>query len=180
MSKHWLEANATPPPQQPLCLNPGRASHHHHSIAQGFAAGFIKKWDVSKEKIGRIAMGLRFGAPLAANARVKNFLESGLFRRARKDYGAKRGPIQVATGRKDLIAKFAPKFALNFLVKIDKSARRLIGIEKFRPRQNLPQAIAKARFACSDSPGNPDSGHSTTEQWKVALKKLIHGNALDP
>src|SRR2546426_5419839 len=53
-------------------LDFGRTGHHNHSIAQRFTAGFIKKGNISEEKIGRVAMRFRFRAPLAANRRMKN------------------------------------------------------------------------------------------------------------
>src|SRR3979411_2038961 len=103
-------------------------------------------------------MGLRFSAPLAANARMENLFERLLFGRAFEDYGPKGRAIQ-ASSRKNSGPKLTPELLLYLRVKIDKVARGLIGIKKFRIRQDLAQAIAKARFACRNPARDSDGRH---------------------
>ena len=73
-----------------------RTGHDDHPVAQRFTAGFIKKWNISKEKIGRIAIPFRFSPPLAANPRVENLLERAFLGRVAKYYCSKFLSIQVA------------------------------------------------------------------------------------
>src|SRR2546426_11136120 len=107
-------------------LDFGRTGHHNHSIAQRFTAGFIKKWNISEEKIRRVAMRFRFRAPLAANPRMKNLFEGALFCRVAEYYGAKFVSIQVPGVRENFPAKFATNFFFYSRVKIDKLVRNLI------------------------------------------------------
>ncbi len=86
--------------EQPRQLDAGRTSHHHHPVAQGFTAGFIKKGDISKEKIRSTAMRFHFRAPLAANPRMENLFERASFRSVLEDYGAKPFTFQAAVTRK--------------------------------------------------------------------------------
>src|ERR1700682_174319 len=105
-------------------------------------------------------MGLRFSAPLAANARMENLFERLLFGRAFEHYGPKRCAIQAPPG-KNSSAKLMPELLLYLLVKIDKITRGLVRIKKFRVRQELAQAIAKACFARGNAARNPNGGHVT-------------------
>src|SRR4030088_2746219 len=100
-------------------------------------------------------MGLRFSAPLAANARMENLFERLLFGRAFEHYGPKGRAIQ-ASSRKNSGAKLTQKLLLNLLVKIDKVARGLIGIKKFRIQKEFMQALAKARFTCRNPARDSD------------------------
>ena len=76
-------------------LDIGRAGHDHHAVAQGFTTGFIKKWNVCKEKFGRFAVPVRFNAPLPANPRMENLFERLPFGDVLEDYGADCLAIQV-------------------------------------------------------------------------------------
>ena len=73
-----------------------RAGDHDHLIAQRFTAGFIKEWNVSKEKVGRIAMLFRLRHPLATNPRMKDLLKRASLGRVCKYYRPKFRSIQVA------------------------------------------------------------------------------------
>src|SRR3984893_10905828 len=145
-------------PKQPRQLHLGRAGDDHDAVTEGFTTGFIQKWNVSEEKIGRITMGLRFSAPLAANARMENLFERLLFGRAFEHYGPKGPAIQASTG-KNSGAKLAPELLLYLLVQIDEVTRRLIGIKKFRIRQELAQAIAKGCLAGGNPARNSNGRH---------------------
>jgi hypothetical protein len=70
--------------------------------------------------------------------------------RVLEDYRAKRGPIQVAITGKDAKAEKIEQLLFD-LLKIDKLASDLIGVEKCRRGKNLPQALAESAFTCGDS-----------------------------
>src|SRR5947207_3495613 len=91
---------------EPLELEPGRARHDHDSIAQGFAAGFIEKWYVSKKKLGGVAMAFGFEAPLTADARMQDLLQRAFLLRVGEYYGANCLPVQVSAGQINRRAKF--------------------------------------------------------------------------
>ncbi len=46
------------------------------------------------------------------------------------------------------------------LLKIDKLAGDLVGVEKFGRRNDLAETLAKGALACGNSPGNPYRRHS--------------------
>jgi hypothetical protein len=144
---------------QPAPLDVGRAGHDHNPIAQSLSARFIKKWDISKEEIGRITVGLRFSAPLAANARMENFFERVLFRRALENYRSKSSPIQVARRRINVGPEFTRNFPSYVRVQIDQLARGLVGIKKCRGGNDFTQAVAKRRFAGGDPTGDTNGRH---------------------
>ena len=111
-------------------------------------------------------MRLRFGAPAAANARMENFFERGFSVCARKDYGAKCRPIQVAARGKDFRPELTRDFVFYLRVKIDKFTCSRIRVEKFRIGQKLAQTIAESRFARGNSAGDPDGGHVIFCWWR--------------
>ena len=104
-------------------------------------------------------MLFRFRAPLPANTRMENLFERAFFSGVLEDYGAKPFAFQAAVTRKDLRPELSNEFFSNVRVKFDQFVRGLIGVKKFGGRQNLAQAIAKSRFACGDSAGDPDDSH---------------------
>src|SRR5205814_10496662 len=106
-----------------------------------FTAGFIKKWNVSEEKIGRIAMRFRLCAPLPANPRMENLFKRAPFSRAVKHYTAKFFPIQLLIGRKNRTAKFASNFFFNLRIKIAKLVRGTISVVPFATGIKSPQAL---------------------------------------
>jgi hypothetical protein len=73
-----------------------RTSHHDDPVAQRFTAGFIKEWNISNEKIGRIAMPFRLSPPLATNPRVENLLKRAFPGRVAEYYRSEFLSIQVA------------------------------------------------------------------------------------
>ena len=103
-------------------------------------------------------MGLRQGAPLRPDGRVKNLFERALLRGVAKYYRANRGAIQLAAAGKYFGAELLPDRFFDFR-KIDKLTRSIISIEKFRPRQKVVQVIAERAFARGNSARNSDSGH---------------------
>ncbi|HET9800371.1 MAG TPA: hypothetical protein VFP82_01685 [Chthoniobacterales bacterium] len=139
-------------------LDFGRTGHHDNSVAQGFTTGFIKEWNVCKEKFGRSAVLVRFITPLPANPRMENFFERASLGRVLENYGAKCLAIQVAGGGKNARAKSFAELALNFL-KIDNLPGTDIGIEKLRFGQEVPETLGKSAFACRNSAGDPDCWH---------------------
>ena len=102
-----------------------RAGHDDHSIAQGFATGFIKKRNVSQKKIAGFSGYCRRIAPLLADARMQNLLKRRFFFRVGKHYGAKRRPIQVSALRKNRGAKAFTQQLLHFRIVIRQFTRRL-------------------------------------------------------
>jgi len=104
-------------------------------------------------------MPFRFRAPLPANPGMENLFERVSFRSVLEDYGAKPFAFQATVARKDLRPELSNEFFSNVRVKLDQFVRGSIGVKKFGGRQNLAQAIAKSRFACGDSAGDPDDSH---------------------
>jgi hypothetical protein len=139
-------------------LDFGRTGDHNNSVAQDFTTGFIKEWNVCKEKFRRSAVRVRFIAPLPANPRMENFFERASLGRVLENYGADRLAIQVAGGGKNAGAKSLAELALNFL-KIDNLPAGDIGIEKLRFGQELPETLGKSAFACGNSAGDSDCWH---------------------
>jgi hypothetical protein len=138
-----------------------RAGDYYYSVAQRFTASFIKKGNISEEKIGRVAMRFRFRAPLATNPRMENLFERASFSRVGKDYMAKLLSIQLLIDRKNRTPKFASNLSFNLQIKISKLMRGLIRVEKLGGRKDLAQAFAKAGLACGNSAGDPDDRHDS-------------------
>src|SRR5205814_885687 len=128
-------------------LNCGRTGHDHNAITQNFATGFIEKWNVSQEKIRREMRGLRFGAPLTANARMENLFESAFLCRALQHYGAKSRPIQVTVRRINVRAEFFPDLLSHLGIGVGELPRRMIRIEELCAWQQSAQALAKRCLA---------------------------------
>src|SRR5438045_1386075 len=97
-SNHFFGGGAIEfrPREQTIELQAGRAGHDHDAIAQGFTAGFIEKWNVSKEKIGGVSAALGFEAPLTTDARMQDLLQRAFLFRVGEDYRANLRPLQVA------------------------------------------------------------------------------------
>ena len=114
-------------------------------------------------------MLFRFRAPLPANPGMENLFERASFRCALEDYRAKLFTFQPAVTRKDLRPELSNYFFSHIWIKLDQFVRGLIGVKKFRGRQNLGQAIAKNRFARRNSAGDPDDSHSVTECRTIGL-----------
>ena len=110
-------------------------------------------------------MLIRFNAPLPANPGMENLFERDSFSGVLKDYGAKRGPIQVPFTGEDAKPKLAEQLLFN-LVKLDQFVRGFIGVKKSCGRKNLAQAIAKSRLARGNSAGDPDDRHLVMEYWR--------------
>src|SRR5947207_6940525 len=91
---------------EPLELESGRARHDHDSIAQGFTAGFIEKWNISKKKLRGVGMAFGFEPPLAADARMQDLLQRAFLLRVGEHYGTDRLPIQAPVLRINRRAKF--------------------------------------------------------------------------
>jgi hypothetical protein len=136
-----------------------RRGHDHHAITQGFTTGFIKKWNVCEEKFGRCAVLIRFNAPLPANPGMENFFERAFFSRVLEDYRADCLPIQVAIAGKNAKAENVEQLLFD-LIKIDKLASDLVGIEKFGFGKNLPETLTKGAFAGGNSAGDSDCWHA--------------------
>jgi len=143
-------------------LDIGRTGHDHHSVAQGFTTGFIKKWNVCEEKFGRCAVPVRFNAPLPANPGMENLFERLLFGGVLEDYRAKRGPIQVAITGKDAKAEKIEQLLFD-LVKINKLPGDGIGVEKFGGGKNFLKTLAERAFAGRNAARYSDSGHLRIE-----------------
>ena len=99
-----------------------------------------------------------FGTPFAPNARMKDLFERAFFRRVAKYYRPKRGPVQVAGSRKSFATKF-PADCFAHVGKINKLVGGLVGIEKFRGRQQFAQTMAKTALARADSTGDANRRH---------------------
>ncbi|HJT46416.1 MAG TPA: hypothetical protein VJ721_09125 [Chthoniobacterales bacterium] len=139
-------------------LDFGRTSHHDHAIAEVFTVGFIKKWNVCKEKFGRCAVLIRFNAPLPANPRMENIFERLPFGGVLENYGPKRRPIQVPAWRKNGVRELVNQLSLN-LLETDQSMGSLVGVEKSGAGQDLAQTLAESAFTRGNSPRYPDSWH---------------------
>src|SRR5207253_9619627 len=159
-------------------LNLRRTGDHHHAVAQGFTTGFIKKWNVCKEKFGRCAVPVRFNTPLPANPGMENQFERLLFGGVLKDYRAECVPIQVAVAGKDAESELGEQFLFN-IIKIDKLASNLIGVEKLSCGKNLAQTLTKRALACGNSARNPYRGHlffigrDFRQHWRLQLFLLL-------
>src|SRR3954465_6567487 len=84
------------PAHEPFELDSRRTPHDHDPIAQGFTAGFIEKWDISKKKFRGVAMALGFETPLTTDARMQDLLQRAFLARVGEDYGANPLPVQVS------------------------------------------------------------------------------------
>src|SRR5205085_7487495 len=131
-------------------LDVERTSDHDHSVAQGFAAGFIEKWNVCEEKFGSLAVLFRFNAPLLTNPRMENLFEPAPLGGVLEHYRPNRLAIQVAAAQKNPEPELPKKLLLN-LFKIDKLPGDGIGVEELRFGQNPAEALNESAFAC----GNP-------------------------
>ena len=132
---------------QPVQLRLERAGDYYYSVAQRFTASFIKKGNISEEKIGRVAMRFRFRTPFVANPRMKHLFKRAFLSRVAKHYGPKFPSIQVPSPRKDSAAKFQTNFLFNLRIKIDKPVRLLIRIEKPGSGNDITETLAKAGLA---------------------------------
>src|ERR1700694_444878 len=103
-------------------------------------------------------MRFRLSAPLPANPGMENFFERAFLGCVLEDYRPEVGPVQVAVAGKDREPEFLQELAFD-LFKIDKFMRGVVGIEKFRVRENLAQAIAERRLARGYSAGDSDCRH---------------------
>ena len=113
-------------------------------------------------------MRFRFSAPLPANPRMENFFERAFLGCVLKDYGPKIGPVQVAVAGKDGEPELFQELSLD-LLKIDKSMRDVVGIEKSRVGNNLTQALAKSRFARGNSARDPDGRHFNIGDYNSSI-----------
>jgi len=120
-----------------------RTRHHHDAIAKFFTTGFIKKRDISKKVLIRLAMLFRFATPMATNWRMKNLLELAPFLGCHKYNGAKCAPIQLSIFIKNCIPKSRTDFGKHVLILTGKLARHHIGIKERGFWQQLAQAIYK-------------------------------------
>ena len=120
-------------------------------------------------------MGLRFSAPLAANARMENLFESAFFCHALQDYGPNSWPIQVARGRINVRAELADDFIFDLWIKIGKLAGCLIGAKKSRCRDDFAKAMAKRGFACGNPARDPDGGHVISCTVEMVSFAKSHG-----
>src|SRR5205823_3398797 len=122
------------PRHEPLTLDSRRTRHDHNPIAQGFTAGFIEKWYVSKKKFGGVAMALGFETPLTADARMQDLLQRAFFSRVGEHYRANSLPIQVPAMGINIGAKLLLDKSPHLRIAVGQLARRLVRIEKFRRR----------------------------------------------
>jgi hypothetical protein len=93
-----------------------RTGHHHHSIAQCFTAAFIKEWDISKEKIWRVAMRFRSSISIGGESADGGSFKRDVLLALAKHYRAKFRSIQGSSASK----KSAPEFAANFVFYLGK------------------------------------------------------------
>ena len=93
------------------------------------------------------------GAPLAPDARMKDFFERAFFRGVAKYYRAKGGAVQVATSRKNFVAKLLMDCFAHF-GKIDKFMRGVVCVEKFGSGQHFAQTPTEGALAGGDSAGD--------------------------
>jgi hypothetical protein len=140
-----------------------RAGDYYYSVAQRFTASFIKKWNISEEKIGGVAMRFRFRAPFVTNPRMEHELERAFLSRVAKYYGAKFLSIQVSSARKNSAAKFCTNFLFNLRIKVDKPPRFLIRVEKPGNGNDIAQTLAKASLASGNSASDPDGRHANND-----------------
>ena len=144
---------------QPLELHAWRAGHDHDGIAQGFTTGFIEKRNVSKEKIGGVAMAFGFEAPLTADARMQDLLQRAFLFRVGEDYRAKLPPVQVAACRLNPRPKVTRNESPYLRIALGQSARRVVRIKKGRGGNNLAETVAKGRLTRGNPTRDPNRRH---------------------
>lgn len=161
-------------------LDIGRTGHDHNPVAQGFATGFIKKWNVCEEKFGRCAVPVRFNAPLPANPGMENLFERAFLSRVLEDYRADCLSIQVAASQKNAEPELGQELLFHF-VKIDKFPGDLVSVEKLGGGKYLAEALAESALARGNSACNSYCWHAvlitsvgappTTEKEKRPVPK---------
>lgn len=116
-------------------------------------------------------MPFRLRHPLATYPRVKNLFERAPFGRVSKYYRSKFSSIQVPLRRKDLTPELTEDFLFH-LWKFRQCVRCHIGIEEFRRRYDLSQAITKRAFARGNSARDPDRRHRETSPRRDAFGQV--------
>jgi hypothetical protein len=90
---------------------------------------------------------------------MENFFERAFLSRVLEDYRAKRGPIQVAIAGKNAKAKNIEQLLFD-LIKIDKLACNLVGIEKFGVGKDFPETLTESALARRNSARDSDCWHA--------------------
>jgi len=163
-------------PQEPLELDLARTGHHHDAVAQGFTAGFIKKWNVSKEKIGGVSAALGFEAPLTTDARMQDLLQRAFLFRVGEDYRANLRPVQVAVLRIDRGPEFPCDQGPHLRIVPRQVARGLVRIKERGRGNDFAQTFAEGRL----SRGNPTRDSYCRHDLDMNTSHFIAATAFKP